>query len=57
MSEELPVTLGICRRCTHMKRMVETTLDGGTARRIYYCRIMMHETDGTTECNNFIDRR
>lgn len=50
---DLPITLGVCRNCAKLKVYSGTTIDGFIARRVYYCRAMMHETEGRTACNDF----
>lgn len=53
--DDLPMCLGLCRRCSKLKVLNETTLEGRTLRRVYYCRVAMHETVGTGECNDFME--
>ena len=53
---DLPITMGICRRCSKLKIYGETTLDGTVLRRVYYCRKLMHEVSGCDTCNDFTDK-
>lgn len=55
--DDLPMRLGLCRRCSKLKIFNETTLDGYVLRRVYYCRVLMHEISGTNECNDFKEVR
>ena len=53
---EPPYHLGLCRNCVRMRILRETTLDGDVLRHVYYCRASMRETDGSNDCNKFIQK-
>lgn len=53
---ELPVFLGLCRDCSRLKVMNETTIDGGVLRRVYYCRARMRCIEGSNQCDDYKER-
>lgn len=51
-----PLTLGICRDCEACRLKLKTTLDGSMVEPLYWCRVTMHETDGTDRCGDYRPR-
>lgn len=53
--DDMPIRLGLCRRCSKLRIYNETTLDGDIRRRVFYCRALMHEVVGKGECNEYTE--
>lgn len=53
---ELPITLGLCRDCSRLRVMNETTIEGAVLRCVYYCRARMRCVDGCSQCDEFVER-